>query len=167
VRYITVSGLQIGVCSQLTNIDTLIDGLVAQYGKPKSQIIFGQSISQFEKRGVNDLIKNGVPEQQRSEALHVTPAPRQAASPRSRAADWHCFKPHRDCAPGPSTVKAGEGDGIGFVLTETDFVAIDLDHCRDPTTGKVDDWAQAIVEQAAGAYCETTVFGGRWENARE
>lgn len=56
-------------------------------------------------------------------------------------------------------VKAGEADGIGFVLTETDFAAIDLDHCRDPITGNVDDWAQAVIDQAAGAYCEITISG--------
>ena len=56
-------------------------------------------------------------------------------------------------------MKAGEADGIGFVLTGTDFAAIDLDHCRDPATGKIDDWAQAIIDKAAAAYCEITVSG--------
>jgi hypothetical protein len=56
-------------------------------------------------------------------------------------------------------VKNGEGDGIGFVLTGTDIVAIDLDHCRDPKTGQIDPWAQAIIDQAAGSYVEITVSG--------
>ena len=68
VRYITVSGLQIGACSELTKIDKLIDELIAQYsGRPKS--VAGQSYFEFEKRGLNDLIRNGVPERQRSEAF--------------------------------------------------------------------------------------------------
>jgi putative DNA primase/helicase len=45
-------------------------------------------------------------------------------------------------------VKNGEGDGIGFVLTGTDIVAIDLDHCRDPATGEINPWAQAIIDKA-------------------
>jgi primase-polymerase (primpol)-like protein len=56
-------------------------------------------------------------------------------------------------------VKAGEADGIGFVLTGTDFAAVDLDRCRDPITGKIDGWAQAIIDRAPGAYCEITVSG--------
>src|SRR6185437_6049078 len=50
-----------------------------------------------------------------------------------------------------------EADGVGFVLTGTQVAAIDLDHCRDPATGKIDRWAVALVEKASGAYVETTV----------
>ena len=36
--------------------------------------------------------------------------------------------------------------GVGFVLTEDDgFTGIDLDKCRDPATGKLDQWADDIV----------------------
>jgi hypothetical protein len=45
------------------------------------------------------------------------------------------------------------------VLTGTDIVAIDLDHCRDPATGEIDPWAEAIIHQAAGCYVEITVSG--------
>src|SRR5262245_37351896 len=34
-----------------------------------------------------------------------------------------------------SAVLAGRAHNIGFVLTETDYAAIDLDKCRDPETG--------------------------------
>ncbi|HUV51328.1 MAG TPA: phage/plasmid primase, P4 family [Anaerolineae bacterium] len=38
-------------------------------------------------------------------------------------------------------------DGIGFVLSkENPLVGIDLDHCVDPETGKIDPWAQKIVD---------------------
>jgi primase-polymerase (primpol)-like protein len=38
-------------------------------------------------------------------------------------------------------------DGIGFALTKkTGIVAGDLDHCRDPATGLIEPWAQAIVD---------------------
>jgi hypothetical protein len=56
-------------------------------------------------------------------------------------------------------VKSGHADGIGFVLTDTDIAAIDLDHCRDSATGQIDPWAQAIIDQADGAYVEITVSG--------
>ncbi|CCQ72418.1 hypothetical protein [Magnetospira sp. QH-2] len=36
-------------------------------------------------------------------------------------------------------------NGLGFVLTGTDFVAFDLDDCRDPETGALDDWAQELA----------------------
>jgi hypothetical protein len=56
-------------------------------------------------------------------------------------------------------VRNGAADGIGFVLTDTDIAAIDLDHCRDPMTGEIDPWAQEVIDMAAGAYVEITVSG--------
>lgn len=36
--------------------------------------------------------------------------------------------------------------GVGFVLTERDpFIGIDLDKCRDPISGAIDDWALDIL----------------------
>ena len=36
--------------------------------------------------------------------------------------------------------------GVGFVLSETDdYTGVDLDNCRDPATGKLDQWADDIV----------------------
>jgi hypothetical protein len=55
--------------------------------------------------------------------------------------------------------KNGAADGIGFVLTDTDIAAIDLDHCRDPLTGEIDPWAQEVIDMAVGAYVEITVSG--------
>jgi primase-polymerase (primpol)-like protein len=40
-------------------------------------------------------------------------------------------------------------NGIGFVLTNSDVVAFDLDKCRDPATGNVDDWAETLVARLA------------------
>jgi hypothetical protein len=49
-------------------------------------------------------------------------------------------------------------DGIGFVLTNTDIAAFDIDDCRDPSTGEIHAWAWALV-QKANSYTEITVSG--------
>lgn len=49
--------------------------------------------------------------------------------------------------------------GIGFVFTESDpYVGIDLDHCRDPATGKIDPWAEKIIKQI-DSYTEISPSG--------
>jgi putative DNA primase/helicase len=59
-----------------------------------------------------------------------------------------------------AVVKAGRADGIGFNLLDSDYGAIDLDKCRDPESGVVEDWAQKIIDSApADAYVEVTVSG--------
>lgn len=41
----------------------------------------------------------------------------------------------------------GAFDGIGRVFCADDpYTVIDLDHCRDPDTGKVDQWAVDLIE---------------------
>jgi hypothetical protein len=49
-------------------------------------------------------------------------------------------------------------DGIGFCLFNSDIAAFDIDHCRDPITGKIDPWASSLVERV-GSYTEITVSG--------
>jgi primase-polymerase (primpol)-like protein len=51
------------------------------------------------------------------------------------------------------------GGGIGFVFTEDDpYVGVDLDHCVDPVTGAIADWAQAYID-ALASYTEITPSG--------
>lgn len=54
-------------------------------------------------------------------------------------------------------------DGIGYVLTaDQGYICIDLDHCRNPETGDIDQWAKdiiGIVEEAGGAYYEVSPSG--------
>ena len=50
-------------------------------------------------------------------------------------------------------------DGIGFVLCkDNQIVGIDLDHCRDPDTGVIEDWALDIVA-AFDTYTEISPSG--------
>jgi hypothetical protein len=44
------------------------------------------------------------------------------------------------------------------MLADDDLDAVDLDHCRDPHTGEVAEWAQAEID-AANSYAEVTVSG--------
>ena len=54
---------------------------------------------------------------------------------------------------------ATDTDGVGFVVTDDDlFVGLDLDDCRDPETGDVEEWAREIVDDA-DTYAEWSPSG--------
>jgi len=68
-------------------------------------------------------------------------------------ATWNSFADVR------AAYGAGGFDGVGFVFAADDpFVGIDLDGCRDPATGELEPWAQAIVDRFA-TYTEVSVSG--------
>jgi putative DNA primase/helicase len=49
--------------------------------------------------------------------------------------------------------------GIGFVLSAEDpYVAVDLDGCRDPDSGDIEPWAQAIIDRLH-SYTEVSPSG--------
>src|SRR5262249_37449337 len=56
-----------------------------------------------------------------------------------------------------NSVAEGRADGIGFMLLGADIGAGDLDHCRDPESGKIESWAEKICDEAGDAYKEITV----------
>jgi len=57
------------------------------------------------------------------------------------------------------SLNKGEVDGIGFVFTEEDtIVGIDLDNCRDAKTGKIEQWAQDILDEIV-SYSEVSPSG--------
>jgi len=87
-----------------------------------------------------------------------TKPPRQARYPGedAKSNDPRTWAPYR-CAL--DAVQAHKADGIGYALLGSDIGAVDLDHVRDPATGVVLRWAQQLVEEANGAYCEVTVSG--------
>lgn len=56
-------------------------------------------------------------------------------------------------------VADGRADGVGFVFTDDGpLVGVDLDDCRDPETGDVDDAAQDIIERL-DSYTEVSPSG--------
>jgi putative DNA primase/helicase len=59
-----------------------------------------------------------------------------------------------------SAVEVEDAAGVGWRMEgDIGLVALDLDHCRDPKTGRVDGWALALLTAAPGAYREITPSG--------
>jgi primase-polymerase (primpol)-like protein len=56
-------------------------------------------------------------------------------------------------------LETGRYNGIGFVFSSGDpFAGVDLDDCRNPETGELEEWAAKIVE-AFGSYAEVSQSG--------
>lgn len=52
-----------------------------------------------------------------------------------------------------------DAHGVGFVFSEDDQIAgVDLDDCRDPDTGEVDDWALRVIRKLA-SFAEVSPSG--------
>jgi hypothetical protein len=60
-----------------------------------------------------------------------------------------------------AVVTAGQADGIGFMLKDSEVAAADLDHVRDVQTGELIGWAKRLCAEAdgLGLYREVTVSG--------
>ncbi len=55
--------------------------------------------------------------------------------------------------------ETGRYSGVGFVLSSGDpFTGVDLDKCRDPETGEIEEWAAEIVRDLGG-YAEASPSG--------
>ena len=84
--------------------------------------------------------------------------PLQASNPNTSAksndpATWNSY----EAALG--AVQAGQADGLGYMLAGSDLGAVDLDHCYNSQSGKIEAWAQNEIDAAPGAYVEVTVSG--------
>jgi primase-polymerase (primpol)-like protein len=89
-----------------------------------------------------------------------TKPPRQARDPsrNARSNDPTTWGTYEEAI---TAVRAGDADGIGYMLLDSNVGAIDLDHCVDREAGaKLDPWAQDLHEEASDAYQEVTVSGG-------
>jgi putative DNA primase/helicase len=56
-------------------------------------------------------------------------------------------------------LQTGRYDGIGFMFSSGDpYAGVDLDGCRDPETGELEEWAAKIVQDLDG-YTEVSPSG--------
>jgi putative DNA primase/helicase len=56
-------------------------------------------------------------------------------------------------------LSSGRYNGVGFMFSSGDpYAGVDLDNCRDPETGDLEEWAQEIVEALDG-YAEASPSG--------
>jgi hypothetical protein len=87
-----------------------------------------------------------------------TKPPRQARDPsrNARSNDPATWGSYSDAL---AAVSAGNADGIGYMLKDSDIGAIDLDHCVDRESSKPEPWAEQLCSEANGAYHEITVSG--------
>ncbi len=60
-----------------------------------------------------------------------------------------------------TALERGRYNGIGFVFCSGDhYTGIDLDKCRDPETGEIEEWASEIVASfGKGVYAEVSQSG--------
>ena len=88
-----------------------------------------------------------------------TKPPRQARNPRrnARSNDPSTWGSYADAV---AAVAAGNADGIGYMLKDSNIGAIDLDHCVDQESTKLEPWAEQLCGEANGSYQEITVSGG-------
>jgi primase-polymerase (primpol)-like protein len=58
-----------------------------------------------------------------------------------------------------AALRTGRYDGLGFVLSSGDpYAGIDLDNCRNPKTGELEEWAAEII-RGLGGYAEVSPSG--------
>lgn len=60
---------------------------------------------------------------------------------KAKANDATTWTDYETCV---AAVERGEYDGVGFEFGNG-YVGVDLDHCRDDETGKIEDWANEII----------------------
>jgi putative DNA primase/helicase len=57
------------------------------------------------------------------------------------------------------TLQTGRYDGVGFVFSSGDpYAGVDLDNCRNPDTGELEEWADDIIGDLNG-YAEASPSG--------
>jgi hypothetical protein len=81
-----------------------------------------------------------------------TKMPYQARYPQRKAdsSDPKTWASYADAMAAAQTA-----DGVGFVLTDSDFTAFDIDHCRNAQTGELHIWAESLIA-SVGSYAEIT-----------
>ena len=113
-------------------------------------------IPKVEPEGTAELFEN-IPEEMRRRdqwVVHKDKIPHIAGGVgRASSTDsltWRSFE------EAVQAFQTGRYDGIGFVFSSGDpFAGIDLDNCRDPETGELEEWAEKIV-RTLGGYAEAS-----------
>jgi primase-polymerase (primpol)-like protein len=116
-------------------------------------------IPKAEPEGITELLEN-IPEELRQRpqwVVHKEKVPYIAGGVgRASSTDsltWCTFE------EAVQALRTGRYDGIGFVFSSGDpFAGVDLDKCRDPETGELEEWAEKIVA-AFGGYTEASPSG--------
>lgn len=116
-------------------------------------------IPKAEPEGITELLEN-IPEELRQRpqwVVHKEKVPYIAGGVgRASSTDsltWRTFE------EAVQALRTGRYDGIGFVFSSGDpFAGVDLDKCRDPETGELEEWAEKIVA-AFGGYSEASPSG--------
>ncbi len=112
------------------------------------------------KRADTEELLENIPEELRRRpqwVVHKDKVPYIAGGVgRASSTDSLTWRPFEEAV---RALKTGRYDGIGFVFSSGDpFAGIDLDKCRDPETGQVEEWAAAIIQELGG-YAEASFSG--------
>jgi putative DNA primase/helicase len=115
-----------------------------------------ESIPQDIKAKSQWVLWNSEARKQRDGTEKVTKVPIQPNGRHASSTDpktWCIFEKAEEAC------KMHVGRGIGFVFTrKAGYTGIDLDHCRDPSTGKIDAWAVAHLKRLV-SYSEVSPSG--------
>src|SRR5215208_8228580 len=110
-------------------------------------------IPKAEPEGITELLEN-IPEELRQRpqwVVHKEKVPYIAGGVgRASSTDsltWRTFEE----AVQALQASPGRYDGIGFVFSSGDpYAGVDLDDCRDPETGDLEEWAEKIIADFGG-----------------
>lgn len=87
----------------------------------------------------------------------ITKVPYQPNGYKARPTDPKTWTTYNNAK---AAMETGKFDGIGYALTADEgYICIDLDHCVNPETGDIDQWAMEIldiVQKAGGTYSESS-----------
>src|SRR5262249_45355435 len=91
----------------------------------------------------------------------LTKVPYTAVGRRAKSDDQSTWLRHDDAALVAEAIDNGLGGGVGIMLGQCGnkrIAGIDLDTCRDPVTGEIEPWAQAIIDRME-TYAEVSPSG--------
>jgi len=90
----------------------------------------------------------------RKGAPRPTKVPYHCSGAKAKANDPSTWSNYDVCVEAASS---RDFDGIGFEFTPP-YIGVDLDECRNQVTGRIEDWAQKIIDQL-NSYAEVSQSG--------